>query len=309
MKIYEGLYEYIPNSHAVVTTGTFDGVHLGHKKIIRRLNEIADKNNGESVIVTFDPHPRAVLFPEQKDLKLLSDKTEKIQLLKDAGVQNLIIIPFTKAFSDISSLSFIQDIIIEKIKTKHLVIGYDHKFGKNREGSFEYLKENADAFGFQVEEISAKLINENNISSSKIRKALESGDLQSANQFLGYDYFLSGTVVTGKQVGRTIGFPTANVRVSEQYKLIPQIGVYAVKVLVGNNIYKGMLNVGYNPTVSNEKIKTIEVNILAFNRDIYGEAIKIFFIHRMRDEMKFNGLDELKTQLAKDRDIALKLLS
>jgi riboflavin kinase / FMN adenylyltransferase len=309
MKIYEGLHEYIPNKHAVVTTGTFDGVHLGHKKIIRRLNEIAKENNGESVIITFDPHPRSVLFPEQKDLKLLSDKNEKIQLLKDAGVQNLIIIAFTKAFSEISSLDFIKNIIIDKIQTKHLVIGYDHKFGKNREGSFDYLKNHAEDFGFKLEEISAKLINENNISSSKIRKALELGELSAANKYLGYDYFLSGSVVTGKQIGRTIGFPTANLRISDPLKLIPSIGVYAVKVLIGNNIYKGMLNVGYNPTVTDERIKTIEVNILEFNRDIYGESIKIFFIERMRDEMKFSGLPALKEQLALDRINALNILS
>jgi riboflavin kinase / FMN adenylyltransferase len=309
MKIYEGLHEYIPNKHAVVTTGTFDGVHLGHKKIIRRLNEIAKDNNGESVIITFDPHPRSILFPEQKDLKLLSDKNEKIQLLKDAGVQNLIIIEFTKAFSEISSLDFIKNIIIDKIQTKHLVIGYDHKFGKNREGSFDYLKNHADDFGFKLEEISAKLINENNISSSKIRKALEQGELSAANKYLGYDYFLSGSVVTGKQIGRTIGFPTANLRISDPLKLIPSVGVYAVKVLIGNNIYKGMLNVGYNPTVTDEKIKTIEVNILEFNRDIYGEFIKIFFIERMRDEMKFSGLPALKEQLALDRINALNILS
>jgi riboflavin kinase / FMN adenylyltransferase len=309
MKIYEGLHEYIPNQHAVVTTGTFDGVHLGHKKIIRRLNEIAKENNGESVIITFDPHPRSILFPEQNDLKLLSDKNEKIQLLKDAGVQNLIIIAFNKAFSEISSLDFIKNIIIDKIQTKHLVIGYDHKFGKNREGSFDYLKNHAEDFGFKLEEISAKLINENNISSSKIRKALEQGELSAANKYLGYDYFLSGSVVTGKQIGRTIGFPTANLRISDPLKLIPCIGVYAVKVLIGNNIYKGMLNVGYNPTVTDEKIKTIEVNILEFNRDIYGESIKIFFIERMRDEMKFSGLPALKEQLALDRINALNILS
>jgi riboflavin kinase / FMN adenylyltransferase len=309
MKIYEGLQEYISNTYAVVTTGTFDGVHLGHKKIIHRLNAIAKENSGESVVITFDPHPRTVLFPDQTDLKLLSDKHEKIQLLKDAGVQNLIVIPFNKAFSEISSLDFIKDIIISKIKTKHLVIGYDHKFGKNREGSFEYLQLHADSFGFKVEEISAKLINENNISSSKIRKSLENGDLKTANKFLGYDYFLSGTIVTGKQIGRTIGFPTANIKVYDTNKLIPAIGVYAVKVLVGNNLYKGMLNIGYNPTVTDEKIKTIEVNILDFNRDIYGEAIKIFFIERIRDELKFLGLAALKEQLALDREHALKILS
>ncbi len=309
MKIYEGLHEYIPNNYAVVTTGTFDGVHLGHKKIIRRLNEIAKIEGGESVVITFDPHPRSILFPEQIDLKLLSDKNEKIQLLKDAGVQNLIIIPFTKAFSEISSLAFIEDIIIKKINTKHLVIGYDHKFGKNREGSFDYLKNHAADFGFKLEEISAKLINENNISSSKIRKALELGELNTANKFLGYDYFLSGSVVTGKQIGRTIGFPTANLRISDALKLIPSIGVYAVKVLIGNNIYKGMLNIGYNPTVTDERVKTIEVNILDFNRDIYGEAIKIFFVERMRDEMKFSGLPALKEQLALDRINALNILS
>jgi riboflavin kinase / FMN adenylyltransferase len=308
MKIYEGLVEYIPNNYAVVTTGTFDGVHLGHKKIIKRLNELALEHKGESVLITFDPHPRSILFPEQKDLKVLSDKQEKIQLLKDAGVQNLIIIPFTKAFSEISSAEFVQQIIINKIKTKHLVIGYDHKFGKNREGSFEYLSAHAHEMGFKVEEISAQLINDNNISSSKIRKALEQGDLKTANEFLGYEYFILGSVVTGKQVGRTIGFPTANIRINDQYKLIPGIGVYAVKVLIGNNLYKGMLNIGYNPTVTDEHIKTIEVNILNFNRDIYGETIKVFFIERMRDEMKFSGLEALKAQLEKDKQQAFNLL-
>jgi len=292
----------------VVTTGTFDGVHLGHQKIISRLKDVARENNGETVLLTFFPHPRMVLFPEDNDLKLISTQDEKIELLEKYGIDHLIIHPFTKEFSRLTSIEFVRNILVNSIKTKRLVIGYNHHFGRNREGSFEHLKEYGPLYGFEVEEIPAKDIDSIEISSTKIRHALQEGDVKTANSYLGHDFSITGRVVDGKKIGREIGYPTANIFVEDKYKIIPADGVYAVKVRHDNSFYGGMLNIGNNPTV-NGKHKTIEVNIFDFNKDIYEENATIYFIERLRDEVKFNGLEELKDQLAIDKIDSLRILS
>ena len=300
MKVYYGIQEFQKLKNAVVTSGTFDGVHLGHRKILNRLNEVAHQNNGESVVITFYPHPRSVISPDNQNVKLLSTLDEKIELLENSGVQHLLIIPFTREFSELSSEEFIQKILVQTIGTKTLVIGYDHRFGRNREGGFDYLKANKARYGFEIEEISRQDIENMGVSSSKIRKALQEGDVPSADHFLGRNYSLSGVIVKGKQLGRTIGFPTANIQVREIAKLIPSDGVYAVKVYYKENAFGGMLNIGNRPTVDGT-FQTVEVNIFDFDQEIYGENLAVEFLQKIRNEQKFNGLDELKAQIAKDK--------
>jgi riboflavin kinase/FMN adenylyltransferase len=308
MNVYYGIQEFKKLENAVVTSGTFDGVHLGHQKIINRLNEVAKLTNGESVVITFYPHPRSVISPDNQIVRLLSTLDEKIELLEKSGVNNLLIIPFTREFSELSSEEFIQKILIQTIGTKTLVIGYDHRFGKNREGGFDYLKLNKEKYGFNIEEISRQDIENVAVSSSKIRKALQEGDVPSADHFLGRNYSLSGVIVKGKQLGRTIGFPTANIQVREIAKLIPSDGVYAVKVYYNEIVFGGMLNIGNRPTVDGT-FQTVEVNIFDFDQEIYGENLTVEFLKKLRNEQKFNGLDELKTQIAKDKITCEQILN
>ena len=300
MNVNYGIQEFKKLENAVVTSGTFDGVHLGHQKILKRLNEVAELTNGESVVITFYPHPRSVISPDNQIVKLLSTLDEKIELLEKSGVNHLLIIPFTREFSELSSEEFIQKILIETIGTKTLVIGYDHRFGKNREGGFDYLKLKNEKYGFGIEEISRQDIENVVVSSSKIRKALQEGDVPSADHFLGRNYSLSGVIVKGKQLGRTIGFPTANIQVREIAKLIPLDGVYVVKVYYKAKTFGGMLNIGNRPTVDGT-FQTVEVNIFDFNQEIYGENLTVEFLQKIRNEQKFNGLDELKDQIVKDK--------
>ncbi|GAB4250352.1 MAG: bifunctional riboflavin kinase/FAD synthetase [Vicingaceae bacterium] len=298
MKIYNHIDDFQIVNNPVVTTGTFDGVHLGHKKIIQQVIDLSKKINGDSVILTFFPHPRWVLFNDY-DLKLLNTLDEKIELLKKTGVDHLIIHPFTKDFSRISSFDFIKNILVKKLNTKKLVIGYDHHFGKNREGTFEHLKEYGPVYGFEVEEIPALDVQNINISSTKIRNSLAIGEINAANSFLGYHYFLHGKVVEGDKIGRKIGFPTANIEISESYKLIPMNGVYGVKVELDGNEFFGMMNIGNKPTIGDNK-KSIEVHIFNFDGDIYNKQLKIEFYKRIRNEQKFNDLEALKNQLLTD---------
>lgn len=301
MKVYFSLDDFNKLDTAVVTTGTFDGVHIGHRKILEQLNHVARKNKGESVLLTFNPHPRIVLQPGI-DLKLINSQTEKIELLKSCGIDHLIIHPFTKEFSRTTSLSFVRNILVNTIGAKKLVIGYDHHFGRNREGSFEHLKEFGPVYGFDVEEISAEDVKNITVSSTKIRKALLEGDLKTANDFLGYNFPLGGQVVEGEKIGNTLGFPTANIVADESYKILPADGVYAVEVhfpAAPEKRYFGMCNIGMRPTFSG-KFKTIEAHIFNFNRNIYGEQIKLIFIDRLRGEHKFESMEKLKNQLQKD---------
>jgi riboflavin kinase/FMN adenylyltransferase len=281
---------------------------LAHKKIIERLKQIASIKDGETVLITFEPHPRMVLFPDDHGLQLLSTLNEKIHLLEKAGINHLIILPFTKEFSRQTSEQFIRTILVNKIKTNTLVIGYDHRFGKNREGSFEHLKESSSLYGFEVEEIPEQDIDEIAVSSTKIRNALLNNDIQTAQKYLGNSYSLEGKVVKGKQLGRTIGYPTANIEVENSFKLIPQDGVYAVWVWYNKARFGGMLNIGNNPSVAG-KGRSIEVNIFDFEKEIYTEMLKIEFVSKLRNEEKFNGLDALKAQLHLDKQNALAILN
>jgi len=299
VRIYHNIEEFEKVENAVVTTGTFDGVHIGHLKIIDRLRQIANDSNGETVLLTFFPHPRMVLFSDD-DLKLISTKNEKIALLEKAGIDHLIIHPFSREFSRLSSVEFVRDILVNKIGTSCLVIGYNHHFGRNREGSFEHLKEYGPLYGFQVEEICAQDVHEVSVSSTKIRKALNEGHIKTARTYLTYDFSLTGIVVKGDHLGHQIGFPTANIKVVDSHKLVPANGVYAVRVLVRDKEYQGMLNIGVRPTVDGTE-KTIEVHIIDFNEDIYGEELTVFFDDWIREEQKFEGLDALKAQLEKDK--------
>jgi riboflavin kinase / FMN adenylyltransferase len=308
MKIYHGIDDFSPLQFAVVTSGTFDGVHLGHKKIFSRLREIASRNFGETVVLTFWPHPRLVLHPEEDTLKLLNTFEEKAALLKDQGIQHLIRIPFTKEFSQLSSEQFIQEILVKTIGTRKLVIGYNHHFGKNREGSFEQLKLNAPRYGFEVEEIPKQEVDHVAVSSTQIRKALEAGDVETANHFLGQPYTLSGRVITGDRIGHTLGFPTANLEIDSKYKLIPADGIYAVIVRHEQDRYGGMLYIGYRPTLQGTR-RNIEVNIFDFDKDIYGESLTVDFVKMLRGDQTFDSLDSMKVQLKKDKLAALEALS
>ncbi|MDF2451450.1 MAG: bifunctional riboflavin kinase/FAD synthetase [Bacteroidota bacterium] len=301
MHIYHHISELTSLSNSIVTIGTFDGVHKGHQKIISRLVELKQKQGGETVLFTFDPHPRKILFPEQKDLKLITTTAEKCELLKQYGIDHVLVFPFTKEFSQMNANDYISDIISKGLKTKTLVIGYDHRFGSNREGSIETLKQLAPVYHFEVEEISAQEINQLNISSTRIRKAIEEGDIKTANDYLGYAFFISGEVVKGKQLGRTLGYPTANIYIKDEDKLIPKIGVYAVNVILHDSIYKGMLSIGYNPTTDTDHNIKIEVNIFDFDQEIYGQELRLEFVKRIRDEKKFANLEELKHALASDK--------
>jgi len=303
VKIYHSIEEFQKVKNAVVTTGTFDGVHIGHQKIIKRLRQVADEIGGETVLLTFFPHPRMVLFSDN-DLKLINTKNEKIALLEKEGIDHLIIHPFSREFSRLSSVEFVRDILVNKIGTSRLVIGYNHHFGRNREGSFEHLKEYGPVYGFQVEEIPAQDVEEIKVSSTKIRKALDEGNVKTAKEYLTHDFTLTGIVVKGNHLGHELGFPTANIKVMDSHKLIPANGVYAVRVLVHGKEYKGMLNIGVRPTVDGTE-KTIEAHVIDFDEDIYGEEITVLFDDWIREEQKFDGLEALKEQLEKDKSAVL----
>lgn len=300
MRIYNNIDEFTAIKNAVVTIGTFDGVHIGHRKIIAGIKELADEIKGETVILTFFPHPRMILHPEDESIKLITTITEKAQLMEQLGVDHLIITPFSRDFSNQTAEGYIRDVLVSKIGTKKIVIGYDHRFGKDRQGGLEDLLKLGPVYGFDVEEIPEQDIDEVAISSTRIRAALLKGQIDLANTFLGYPFFITGTVIRGDQLGRQIGYPTANIVVEEKYKLIPSDGIFAVTVLVAGQRYKGMAYIGSRPTV-NGLTHNIEVNIFDFDKEIYNQAIKMEFHHYVRGDVKFASLDELKVQLAQDK--------
>lgn len=308
MKIYHDIndFEKVPNP--VVTVGTFDGVHIGHQAIFDKMKEEAQNIGGQTVVVTFHPHPRQVLQVDSNNLRFINNQKQKKQLLEKAGVDNLIIINFTKEFSRISSDEFIRDYLVAKINPACLVIGYDHHFGKNRMGDFRRLYDLGHKLGFKVERIPAQDVENIAVSSTKIRKYLQSGNVKKANQLLGYLYSISGKVVKGNELGRTLGFPTANIQVETAYKLISTPGVYACLVDCCGRTFTGMGNIGYRPTIQPGDL-TIEVHIFDFNDTIYGEEISIRFVDRIRDEHKFDSIAELRAQLTKDSETARKILS
>ncbi len=307
MRVYQGLVQFNRLKYAVVTSGTFDGVHIGHQKILARLEEVRQASGGESVVITYWPHPRLIVATDGSELNLLTTIEEKIELLSRYHVDHLIIIPFTKEFSQLTSDEFVRQVLIDRIGTRKLVIGYDHRFGRNREGSFEYLVENAAGYGFEVEEITRQDVEQVTVSSTRIRKALQEGNIHVATEYLGRFYSFRGTVIRGNQLGRTIGYPTANMRIEEAYKLVPADGVYTVKVDWRDQQFGGMLNIGMRPTV-NGTYRTIEVHIFDFDQDIYDEKLKIQLVGKIRTEQKFAGLEALKVQLRKDEEAARLML-
>ncbi|MBT8195210.1 MAG: bifunctional riboflavin kinase/FAD synthetase [Bacteroidia bacterium] len=308
MKIYHGIEAFKSVENAVITIGTFDGVHKGHQKIIKRLTQIAAANNGEVVLLTFFPHPRMVLHPDDHGISLLNTLDEKVDLLKKYGIQHLIVHQFTKEFSRLTSTEFVRDILVNKLKAKHLVIGYDHHFGRNREGTIENLEEMAPIHHFELEQISKQDIDHIAVSSTKIRNALQIGDVALANKYLGHNYSLRGEVVKGNSDGKKLGFPTANIRMKETFKLIPANGVYVGFVNVNGENLKCMINIGNRPTFENADW-AIEAHLLDFDGDLYGKNLVVEFITRLRAEQKFESLEGLKTQLKEDKIQALKLLS
>lgn len=308
MKVHYSLDNFTAKN-PVVTIGTFDGLHKGHRLVIEQLKKLATEVNGESVIFTFYPHPRIITSPHETNLRLLTTKDEKIKLLGNLNIDHLIIYPFDKAFSELSYSDFVKKVLVDQIKINHLVVGYDHRFGKNREGSYEYLISLAEKYNFNVEKTAALSIEEENISSTKIRKELEAGNITKANEYLGYHFMLQGKVIDGKKMGRKIGFPTANIEAFDKNKIIPGYGVYSVFVDIDDKRYGGMLNIGSRPTFNNNADnRSIEVNIFDFSGDIYGKELTLIFVSKIRDEHKFDGIDALIRQLKKDKLTALDLL-
>lgn len=308
VKVYGSVEEFPRLKKAIVTIGTFDGVHIGHQRIIERLREIARQEGAETVVLTFFPHPRMVLQPEDNGLQLISTLREREHLLRTFGIDHLIVQPFNKAFSRISAAEFIRDLLVGKIGLHTLVIGYDHHFGRNREGSFKDLEEMAPVYGYSLEEIPEQIVNEVAVSSTKIRNALLCGDVESANALLGHDFTLTGTVIRGDQLGRTIGFPTANLNLHESYKLIPADGIYAVWVEIAGKRHQGMLYIGNRPVV-NGRFRNIEVNIFDFDTDIYDQELTVFIKCRLRDDRNVGSMQELQELLKEDRRNATKFLS
>ena len=308
MKLYRSIEEFQAKPNfSVVTSGMFDGVHLGHQKIIQRICSLAKENDGESVLITYWPHPRLVLSKEN-DIQLLSSLGEKAEELEKLGVDHLLCIPFTKEFANLSSEDFVQKILIETLHTKILVIGYDHHFGKNREGNYAYLENKIQDYTFSLEEIPMQDIENKVISSTLARDLIKSGDVKEASTYLGRNYSIKGEVVHGQKIGSRLGFPTANIKLDFGQKLLPKDGVYAVRVLVNGEEKGGMLNVGFRPSVKGLGRK-IEVHLFDFDENLYGKNLKIYFLDRVRDEVKFETLEALKTQLQKDKEKVKSILS
>jgi riboflavin kinase/FMN adenylyltransferase len=307
LKVYRNIQEVKGINNAVVTTGTFDGVHRGHRAVFDVMKNEAAKINGETVVITFFPHPRFVLGLDVESLKFITTMERKIKLLEEAGINHLIIIEFTKDFSKNSSETFIRNYLIKPLHPKKIIIGHDHHFGRNRHGSFELLLKLGTENGFDVVRVSPLQIDGITVSSTRIRKLLEEGDVKKANNLLGYEYSIKGRVVHGNGIGRTIGYPTANIETGNEYKLIAANGVYACRVEHNGKLYGGMTNIGYRPTINQSEL-TIEVNIFDFDKDIYDETIAIYFVDRLRSEIKFDSLEALKAQLAGDRLNAIEVL-
>ncbi len=331
MKIYNQLSEFTKLPNAVVTIGTFDGVHYGHQKIIKRLCELAKSSGGESVILTFFPHPRMIIDPENQDLKLIHTIKEKADILANLGVDHLIITPFTRDFSNLTAAQYIKEILVDTIGTKQIIVGYDHRFGKDRQGAMNELIAFSKVYNYAIEEIPEQDVNDVAVSSTKIRKALLDGKVSLAAEYLGHNFSITGPVIKGDKIGRTIGFPTANIFVEETYKLIPSDGIYAVTVEMESGIeseklkvqgrdvkpytldpkpstFKGMAYIGQRPTI-NGMTRNIEVNIFDFNREIYGQNIKMNFLKFLRHDVKFTGLPALTLQLQKDKENTLRFFA
>ena len=306
MKKISGVNSLKMNSPSILTLGTFDGVHKGHQKILKKLNSEAKKNKLKSIVLTFFPHPRNVLNPVS-NLRLINTIKERTELFEKSGIDILITHPFDKNFSELSPEKFVKSILVDKLNIKKILIGYDHRFGKNRAAGIEDLKKFGLKYDFQVIEISVKEQNNVSISSTKIRKSIEDGNIKKAKSYLGYDFSLEGLVVKGNAIGRTIGFPTANLKIKEDYKLIPKRGVYLINTFFDNKKVFGMMNIGVKPTIKLEK-ETVEVNFFNWSKDLYGETIKVFMLGYIRDEKKFNSLIELEHQIKIDKKTCIGLI-
>ena len=301
MKIFSSIPNFPSETRTIITIGTFDGVHLGHSVILNRVNSLAKKTKIQSLLLTFFPHPRHVLQIADQDMRLINTLDEKKMLLEKSGLDNLVIHEFTKEFSRVQSANFVRDYLVDKLNLHTLVIGHDHHFGRNREGSIKELTVLSDLYGFNIEMISPQLFDKVTVSSTKIRNLLENGYIEKANHYLGYEFFLFGKVIRGNAIGKTIGFPTANITIQNRWKLCPADGVYAVKVILEERVFKGMMNIGNKPTFECGK-KTLEVHLIDFSEDIYGKELQIKFIKKIREEKKFKNLDALKQQLLIDRN-------
>ena len=299
MKIHHSIEGFPSGIKTIVTIGTFDGVHKGHKAIINRINEIAKKEGLESVLLTFYPHPRHVLFPDDQELRLINTIEEKKEALRNTDLQNLVIHKFTKEFSRTNSVNFIRDVLVNKLNMKYMVVGFNHHFGKNREGAYDNLLEMSELYDFRIEKIEPQDVDGVTLSSTKIRNAIKDGDIKKANSYLCCNFSILGKVVSGNKIGSSIGFPTANIKIDNQWKILPADGVYAVKVYLNNAQHYAMLNIGKRPTITDNR-SAIEVYIFDFSADIYGTDIKVEFVKRIRDEKKFNDLEALKSQLKID---------
>ena len=307
MKIYKSIDQYNESKSSVVTIGTFDGVHKGHQKVFDKVINASKLSNLSSVVLTFFPHPRIILN-KYNDVKMIDTLDEKIDHLEKIGIDHLVIHPFDKKFSLLSADQFIKEYLVEKLKLKHIIIGYDHRFGKGREASITDLKKYSSEFNFVVDEIDAQEIEKIAISSTKIRKSINEGDLETTRVYLGRFFSLTGKVVKGDGLGKQIDYPTANIKIEENYKIIPKDGVYYIKTTIDNKLYNGMMNIGHRPTIGSKE-KSIEVNLFNFNRDIYDKIISINVIKKIRDEKKFSSIEALKAQLAKDQEHCLKLIN
>lgn len=295
------------NISTVVTIGTFDGVHLGHQKILKRLVNTAKETHLKSVVLTFFPHPRMVL-QNDANIKLINTISERSSILEQSGVDYLCVQEFTKAFSRRSAEEFVKSLLVDQLHAKKVIIGYDHHFGRNRSANIDDLRTFGEIYGFEVEEISAQDVDEVSVSSTKIRKALNTGDIEKANTYLGYNFCLNGVVISGKKLGKQLQYPTANLKIEEHYKLIPKQGVYIVKALINNKTVYGMMNIGTNPTISEGSTQHIEIHFFEFNADLYEKQLKIEILHRLRDEKKFESVEDLKYQLQLDEKQSLNYI-
>jgi len=303
LKIFNSINDFVCAKKTILTLGTFDGVHLGHRKILEKVTQNTQNDATESLVLTFFPHPRMIL-QGQSDVKLLNTIGEKIDLLENLGIQNLVIHPFDEAFSKLTAEEFVKTVLVDRFQIQKIIIGYDHRFGKNRTANIDDLIIFGKKYKFEVEQISVQEIEEVSISSTKIRKALMEGNMALANEYLGYEYFLTGTVTKGKQLGRTLGFPTANLTIAENFKLIPRNGVYVVKSIFNQKPVFGMMNIGFNPTVVGENL-TIEIHYFDFDTDLYGQEIRVSILKHLRSEQKFDSIALLKDQLEIDKKSSL----
>jgi riboflavin kinase/FMN adenylyltransferase len=307
LKIFHSINDFTSTKKTILTLGTFDGVHIGHKKILNKLTQNTENEKYESLVLTFFPHPRMVL-QEHSDIKLLNTIAEKIDLLEKIGIENLVIHPFDETFSRLTAEEFVSSILVDRFHIQKIIIGHDHRFGRNRTADIDDLIAFGKQYDFEVEQISVQEINEISVSSTKIRNALLEGNMALANEYLGYEYVLTGIIIKGKQLGRTIGFPTANLKIEENYKLIPQNGVYIVKSIINQETVFGMMNIGFNPTVDGQK-QSIEIHYFDFNADLYNQKISVSILHRIRSEQKFESVELLKEQLEKDKKTTLNYLN